>query len=232
MKARVGRKVGMSKRVAVFVRANPPSDQGHQAAVTRFEARVTLAEVLLQRQSDGRLSAKATRNKRRTVRAEIDQYYLRHLVTVGAAAAQDDPGRFGVFQRPGLRVRDLAFSNRVRSMLEVAKAGEDVLKPLGLGDGLLDDLAQELDEFDRLITNTSEHRAAHVAATKDLNRVVAELTETVAVLDGMYRYRFRAEPELLAQWANVRDAATVHRTRSKAPEPPISPVQGEIDRAA
>ncbi|MFN0179639.1 MAG: hypothetical protein ACKVZ0_12645 [Gemmatimonadales bacterium] len=217
----------MAGRVLVFARANPPAEPGHQAATTRFEERLVLADTLLDRQANGQLTAKATRAKRRALRRAIDRQYLRHLVSVAALAAKEDPNRFGLFVRPSGNLSNLAFVAKVRSMLDPAKVAAEALKPLGLGDTLLAELERVLDEFEGLASAASEARASHVAATRDLDRLSVELSESVAVLDGIYRYRFRNDPDRLAQWENVR--TMVRSPKAKAGPPPL---EGGVDRAA
>lgn len=227
MKSAVRRKLDMADRVLVFVRANPLVDPGHQAAATQFEVRLTRARGLLERQANGRLTAKATRSLRRTLRGEIDQQYLRHLVTVAEVVGKDDPNRFGLFRRPLVKATNLAFATAVRSMLAAAKDAGDELKTHGLGESLLADFERAVTQLDELNRANSEARAAHVGATKDLERVSAEVMESVGVLDGIYRYRLASDPELLARWGSVRNV--VNPIRDKAAPPPV---EGGVDKAA
>ena len=228
MRDDVGRKLAMAGRVHTFVRANPPADPGHLAATTLFEARLASAGALRDRQSDGQLTAKATRAKRRDLRRVLDQQYLRHLVTVAGVAAKNDPDRFGRFTRPAADLSYPVFAGKVRSMLDQAKEAADVLKPLGLGDTALADLEKVLAEFDEVARAASANRALHVAATGELARVSAEVMESVGVLDGIYRYLFRNDSERLTQWANVRGIQRAPRTKPASPPAP----EGGADRAA
>jgi hypothetical protein len=46
---------------------------------------------------------------------------------------------------------------------------------------------------------------AHIGARADLIAVARELVELAGVLDGINRFRFRNDPELLAAWESARN---------------------------
>jgi len=48
-------------------------------------------------------------------------------------------------------------------------------------------------------------RRDHMGATADLEAVAAEISRQVRVLDGLMRYRFRTNAELMGEWAGVRN---------------------------
>ena len=53
--------------------------------------------------------------------------------------------------------------------------------------------------------NTREGRRNHVGASADLKTVAAEIKEQVRVLDGLVRFRFGENAELMGAWASARN---------------------------
>jgi len=56
------------------------------------------------------------------------------------------------------------------------------------------------------------------AASADLRAVMAEISEQVKVLDGVVRYRFGDNAELMGAWASVHNVAGPFRSR---PDPQV-----------
>jgi len=52
---------------------------------------------------------------------------------------------------------------------------------------------------------TRAGRREHVGASADLKAVAAEIKEQVRVLDGLVRFRFGENAELMAAWASARN---------------------------
>jgi len=50
--------------------------------------------------------------------------------------------------------------------------------------------------------------------------VTSEVGDLVRLLDGLNRYRFRDQPELLAAWQSVIDVLGPFRPKGSEPEPP------------
>lgn len=218
MRSGVGRLLDMAERVLYFLGENTLGEPGHQAAKALFEARLGVVKELVARSADGRLTAKAAREGRRNVRDTVEQRHLRHLVTVAEEAKKTDPDRFGLFRMPDPKVRLASFGSALRSMVTAARESEGVLKALGLGETVLADLEEAVAKFDEHSRVASVERSKHTAATKAIGNAAADLVDAIDLLDGIYRYRFGDQPELLARWKNVRDVA--NRRRSKPVTPP------------
>ena len=56
-------------------------------------------------------------------------------------------------------------------------------------------------------------RRDHVGASADLQAVTAEITEQVRLLDGLVRYRFGDNAELMGAWASARNVLGPFRPR-------------------
>jgi len=98
-------------------------------------------------------------------------------------------------------------------MLEKAAAQKELFVSRGMSPGLLDALAGALGEFEKTLEASREGRRNHpslrsgqvVGASADLKAVAAEIKEQVRVLDGLVRFRFGENAELMGAWASARN---------------------------
>src|SRR2546425_9953537 len=58
-------------------------------------------------------------------------------------------------------------------------------------------------------------RREHIGATADLLAVAAEIAEQVRVLDGLVRYRFGDNAELMGAWASARNVLGPFKPKSE-----------------
>ena len=77
----------------------------------------------------------------------------------------------------------------------------------------------------------------HIGARADLNVITAELVDQVKVLDGITRYRFGDDPEVMAEWKAVRRVPGQPQAEGTPPAgqgvvPPTSGAGGSIAPAA
>ncbi len=89
-------------------------------------------------------------------------------------------------------------------MLEKATAQKALLVSRGMSAQLVDDLTAALTKFEQTLEATGAGRRDHVGASADLESVLSEITEQVRLLDGLVRYRFRDNAELVAVWGSAR----------------------------
>jgi hypothetical protein len=83
---------------------------------------------------------------------------------------------------------------------------------------LLDDLTAALGEFEQTLEAARAGRRDHVGASADLQAVTVEIAEQVRLLDGLVRYRFTANAELMAAWASARNVLGPFKSQGE-PEP-------------
>lgn len=93
---------------------------------------------------------------------------------------------------------------------------------------LLEKLAKMVEEFEATLESVRAARLDHIGARADLEAIASELTDTVKVVDGMVRYGFGDNPEVMAEW---RAAKAVLRGKVTPPEPG-TPNPGGIAPAA
>ena len=74
---------------------------------------------------------------------------------------------------------------------------------MGLSELALTDLKNEVEAFEEAIEAGHVGRRDHVDASADLNVVTGEVLNLVGMLDGLHRYRFRNDAELMAELDSV-----------------------------
>ncbi len=107
-------------------------------------------------------------------------------------------------------------------MLEKATAQKDLLVSRGMSATLLDDLAAALAQFEQTLAATRAGRRDHVGASADLKSVTAEITKQVRLLDGLVRYRFGDNAELMGAWTSARNVLGPFRSKSEPPAQPAN----------
>ena len=88
--------------------------------------------------------------------------------------------------------------------MAVAEAEKELLVQLGMMPTLLDDLHGMVAKFEAALEAIRTGRRDHIGARTDLGVITAELLGQVKVLDGITRYRFGDDPEVMAEWKAVR----------------------------
>lgn len=227
MTSAVRRQLDSAGSVRKFAKASPSADPRHQAVEAQFEERLTTAEKFLVQQADGRLVAKKARANRRARRQELTDRCPRHLVTVAERAPENRSRSVRRLPDPATRRQNVAFLSAERSMLVSAKEESAELAKYGLGEALLAKFEKAVTDFEKLQATAPEARQSHLGATAELIRVRREIAELVGVLDGINRFRFAEQPELLARWNSARNVANPVRTK---PVPP--PVEGGDTKAS
>ena len=74
-------------------------------------------------------------------------------------------------------------------------------------------------------------RRANLGASAELTAVADEVVQIVQVMDGLNRYRFMGDSELLAAWESASNEPVPVRT-PKSPDPEGPPAGGEVRPAA
>ena len=218
MRADLRRRLEMAVRVREFFRTHQTDGATQEGAVTRLEQLVQRAELLASQQRAGVVATRGAAEHRAEVRRALQSKLLRYLSAVGAAAARENTELAAQFRLPKPRGSNLAFLTMARGMLEKATAQKDVLVKRGMSAKLLDDLAATLAEFDKTLEATRLARLEHVGATADLRAVLAEISEQVRVLDGLVRYRFGGNEELMGAWASARNVLGPFRSQRSSPQ--------------
>jgi hypothetical protein len=165
--------------------------------------------------------------RRQGLRRRLHGGLLRHLVTIARDAAGENPALAEMFQLPASNATHKAFQTLARKMLEQGQAQKELFAKHGLADKLLDDLAAAVDEFDASVAETNEGKQGHVLARAELDTVSDEVINLVGMLDGLNRYRFDRDPQLLAAWESAKHVVTGPQAKAseEKPAPPAGPAQ-------
>jgi hypothetical protein len=205
----------MAERVRDFLRAHKTDAVGEGLGLAKLEELVARAEVLDTQQRSGvvatRLSTQHRKGLRRALQGKL-LLYLRALGELGDPESGDVAVQFLV---PPSNASHQALLTAAREMLEKATAAKDVLLSRGMPPVLLDDLTAALGGFEKTIEATRAGRRDHVGASAELQAVAAEIKKQVRALDGMVRYRFGDNAELMGAWRSARNVLGPFKTKNE-----------------
>src|SRR4051812_9219964 len=197
MNRHISRRLEMAVRVRVFSETNPSTDPSFVIVLTRLKESIDRTLELSGQQVGGFLSKHSSTLRRSDIRRKLRDGLLRFLVTVAKDASTEKPELQAKFELPSHHLSHVRFLTVVRRMLEQGEAERDVLVKHGLSDTLLGDLAAAVAEFDASTAETNAGRQDHILARAELETVSDELVQLVDMMDGLNRYRFQKEPQLL-----------------------------------
>jgi len=205
----VRRKLEMVTRSVEFHGANPSDSQEYEQFVKGVGDRLARAAVLLTQQREGLIDVHAGSARKQELLRTIRTVHLPHLTRAGQASAVDDHELGKVFARKPGSDTLLGFRSAVGAMLAAAQEHKDVLVKHGASSQVLDDLVKTVAEFDAATELASKGRSVHVGASSELKVLATSLVQSVRMMDGVNRLRFRDNPALLAAWRNV---SRIHAT--------------------
>jgi len=205
MKAQLRRRLEMAERVRTFLRAHQLEGIGDGLGVANLEKLIARAQVLDEQQRVGvNLSRQATKH-RKAVRQALENKILRYLRAVGRVAAKQKGELANEFPLPAANASHKALLTVGRASLEKATAQKDLLASLGMSPKVLVDLAAVLGEYEQTLEASRSGRLEHVEASADLDAISAEIAEQLQFLDGVVRYQFADDPDVLSGWASARN---------------------------
>ena len=227
----VRRKLDMAARVREFVRAHAASEPGYAPVLTRFEELLTRAEGIVARQHQGRVAARGAQARRQELRQMLHSQLVHYLVAVGSIAVKDQADLAARFKLPSTNSSNTAFLTSVKALLAAGEGQREELVKAGMTATLLEDLARMVAEFEEASEAARTARRDHIGARADLQVISAELLEQVQLLDGVTRYRFGNDSELMAEWKAARQILGRPQNGEAAPAPqPAQP--GDVQQAA
>lgn len=213
----VRRRREMAVRVEDFSIAHPSQEGNYTLVLDALKNDIVRLEALEQQQEGGFIATRASTSRRRELRRRIHHELLRHLVTVADVAAVKEPGVADRFQLPSGNSSNEAFRTVARKMLELGQEQRDILGKYGLAEKLLDDLSTAVSDFDASVAESNEGRREHVGARAELKAVSDDIMRQVAMLDGLNRYRFAGNAELLAAWESAKNVVSGPRPAETEP---------------
>jgi len=225
MLAVLRRRLEMAVRVRDFLLAHRAEGiQGAEAAgLARLEELIARAEVLAGQQRAGVLARRGSTEQRAEVRRALQSQLLRYLSAVGRVAARQNTELGAQFRLPATRATNQAFLTLARGMLTKATEQKDLLVSRGMSEQLLGDLAAALTAFEQTLEATRAARREHVGASADLDAVFSEISQQVRLLDGLVRYRFGDNAELMGAWASARNVEGPFRSKAEPAAGSVTP---------
>jgi hypothetical protein len=231
MNSEVRRKLEMVDRVLGFIGARTAIEPAYGPALARLQEQLTRARGILTRQHDGRAAARAARAHRVKLRRALQLELTHYLVAIGSIATkgQEVANRFKL---PSPNTTNAAFIVAVSSLLALGEAQRDVLVKAGLSATLLDELARMVSDFEAATVAARDARRDHIEARIELDSITTELTEQVNLLDGITRYRFGFDSDVMSEWKMARVLLGQPRNGAVPPAPQPTPPVGEVKHAA
>jgi hypothetical protein len=204
MNSVVRRKLDMASRVREFTRAHVGSDPGYPTVLARLDELLPRAEAIAARQYQGRVAARGAQAGRMELRRALHSQLMHYLVAVGSFAAKDQAELSERFKLPDINATNQAFLTSVKALLVAAEGQRDLLAKQGLVLASLDEIRRMVADFEAATETARTARRDHIGARADLEVIAAELVEQVKVLDGITRYRFGKDPEVMVEWKAAR----------------------------
>jgi len=232
MNGEVRRKLDMAARVREFVRAHAATEPGFTPVVTRLDELLTRAEAILERQRQGSIAARGANAQRGELRRRIHARLVHYLVAVGSVAAKDQADVAQYFRLPRTNGSSKAYVTAVKTLLAAGEGQRDLLVQAGLAPTLFEELGKMVADFEAATEAAHTARRDHIGARVDLDVITAQLKEQVKLLDGITRYRFGDDVEMMAEW----NAAKQMLRQPGAPGAPVAPEPttpvSEVEKAA
>ena len=215
MNASLRRRLEMAARVRDFLQAHKTDAVGEGLGLAKLEELIQRAEALGAQQRAGLAVTRAASEERAKLRHELQSKLLLYLRAVGELAAEQDAQLVDQFRLPPSNASDQALIEAARGMLGKATEHKDALLNHGMSPALVDALADAVSQFEQVLANSREGRRGHVGASADLKAVAREIKAQIRVLEGLVRFRFGDQPELMAAWASARNVLGPFKTKSE-----------------
>ena len=128
----------------------------------------------------------------------------------------------GKIRLPPQNASHQAFLTAARVMVSEATGHRDLMVKHGMPGSMLDEVGQVLNDYEQATEVARGSTRARINAGAELESVVSELVDVISLLDGLNRYRFREQEELLHTWASVTNVLGPFRPKKPEPEPPAA----------
>ncbi len=232
MNTEVRRKLDMAARVREFVRAHAATEPGYTPVVTRLDELLGQAEAILARQHQGNVAARGAIAQRNELRSTIHAQLVHYLVAVGSVAAKGQADLVARFKLPPTNGPNMSYATAVKALLAAGEGERDLLLKAGLAPTLFEELGKMVADFEAATEVAHTARRDHIGARIDLLVIANLLTEQVKLLDGITRYRFGKDVEMMAEWKAAKQLLGQPRPGDVSPTPQPTTPAGEVKNAA
>jgi len=224
----------MVQRVRGFVIARKDIEPAYGPALARLEELLKRAEAILTRQHDGQAGARRARNHRDELRRKLQLELTRYLAAAGSVAANGQTEVADLFRLPSANVTNAGFLVAVKSLLIAGELQHDMLVQSGMSPTLIDDLRKAVADFEAASQTARDARRDHMEARLELDSITAVLTQQVNLLDGITRYHFGFDSDVMDEWRMARVLKGQRHNGDVLPPvtPQPTPPAGEVENAA
>lgn len=224
----VRRKLDMASRVREFTRARVGSDPGYPPVLARLEELLPRAQEIAARQHQGVISARGAQTHRLELRRQLQSQLMHYLVALGSFASKDQAELSARFKLPDSNASNQDFLTSVKALLTAAEDQRDALAQQGLVLTSLEEVNRMVADFETASEVARTARRDHIGARADLEGLTAELMQQARLLDGITRYRFGRDPDVMAEWKAARHILGL--SQDQGTPPTAGP--GEVKQAA
>ena len=224
----VRRKLEMAARVREFTRARAASELGYPPALARLDELLTRADAIAGRQHQGRVAAQGARARRRELRRLLHTQLVHYLVAVGTYAGKNQAELAQQFRLPDSNSTNAAFLTSVKALVAAAESQRDLLVQRGMAVASLEQINRLVTEFEVASEAARTARRDHIGARADLDVITGQLMDEIKLLDGITRYRFGDDPEVMVEWKAARQVLGLPRTDVA----PSARKPGDVQQAA
>ena len=215
MRAQLRRRLEAATRVREFLRTHQTDGVGEGLGLAKLEELLQRAEDLAHQQRAGVAAARFATQQRRQVKRALQRKVLRYLRVVGEVAAKHNEQLAGQFRLPPSNASTYELLTMGQTVLEKAVPQKELLVKLGMAEGVLGELDVTLREFEQTLEATRAGRREHIGASADLEKVLSQIAEQVKLLDGVVKYRFGENAELMGAWASARNVLGPFKSKSE-----------------
>lgn len=227
MRTPIRRKLDMAARVREFIRAHAAAVPDYAPVLQKFEELVGQAGAIVARQFEGRVAARGARARRKELRRLLHSQLVHYLVAVGEFANENQAELAERFKLPATNANNSFFLTSVKALLETAVGQKELLIKAGMSQTLLDDLGRMVADYETVSEAQRTARRDHIGARVDLEVITTELAKQVKILDGVTRYRFGNDPEVMAEWKAAKQVLGLPRNENTPAEAP-----GDVKKVA
>jgi hypothetical protein len=109
------------------------------------------------------------------------------------------------------------FQTAASGMAAEAQTRKDLLLKHGLAEEVLGGLQVALDQFETAVEQGAAGRLTHIGATAELDRVAEEVVQVVKVMNGLVRFKFANQAEVLAAWESASNVVAAPKPEDATP---------------
>ena len=219
---------GVTVRSLDILEDHPPASEAEGEARKLLAEKVTVMRDMTAARETGKAAGQKASGRRKLLAEEIVNFIARPLLAVAKVTHAGFPERIRRYRVPNRHVLDTEeFLAASTALYELALSEKDALLAHGLPPTLLGEFEASLAEYVALPAEASAGKNAATKAQDTLEKTAQEMLDLIQYLDGLMRYRFKDQPELLAAWATARRVPWPRKKRKAARAKPQAKPQAE-----